>query len=117
MLLAKETISPFHPLYLMIHLVSLKIVLTTWSSYHHDEASQQIGSRHYKQKSVIPPPLPFVTPPKLDPVKKVMNDRVGNAVFGREELIKNSLSGRKNTGSLNNQKNLYCTPDSQTYHM
>ena len=57
-----------------------------------------------------------MTPPKLNPVEKVMNDHMGNAVFGREELIKNSLSGRKNTGSLN-QKKLYCTPDNQTCHM
>ena len=48
-----------------------------------------------------------------------MNDYTGNdiatlreltialardAVFGREELIKNSLSGRKNTGSLDRKK-------------
>ena len=57
----------------------------------------------------------FLTPPKLQPVEKVMNDHRGNdiatlkelaialvrdVVFGREELIKNSLSVRKNTRRL-----------------
>ena len=92
--------------------------LTSSSSWP-DQAAQQIGSRHYQPKSVIPPPIPFVTPPKLKPVEKVMNDHTGNdvailrelaialardAVFGREELIKNSLSSRKNTGSLDRKK-------------
>ena len=60
-----------------------------------------------------------MTSPKLKPVEKVINDYTGNvvtilrelaialardAVFGREELIKNSLSGSKNTGSLNRKK-------------
>ena len=81
-----------------------------------DQPSHQVESRYSQQ---IPPPLPFSTLPKLEPVEKVMNDHPGNdvatlrelaialardAVFGREELIKNSLSGRKNTGSLDRKK-------------
>ena len=84
----------------------------SWS----DQTTHQTESRCNQQN---PPPLPFSTPPKLQPVEKVMNDHPGNdvatlrelsialardAVFGREELIKNSLSGRKNTGSLDRKK-------------
>ena len=67
---------------------------------------------------ILPPPL-FSTPPKLQPVEKVMSDHPGNdvatlrelaialapnAVFGREELIKKSLSSRKNTKNLDKKK-------------
>ena len=69
----------------------------------------------------IPPP-PFKTPPKLRKVEEVMNDHGGTdvaslrnlttalareAIFGKEELAKNSLSGRKNTGILNKEKLSY----------
>ena len=62
----------------------------------------------------IPSP-PFSTPPKLQPVEKVFNNHPGSdvaslrtltlalareAIFGREELTKCSLSGRKNSGTL-----------------
>ena len=68
---------------------------------------------------VRPPPPPFATPPKLRPVEEVIKDHPGTdvsilrelttalareAVFGREELSKCSLSGRKNTISLNKRK-------------
>lgn len=66
----------------------------------------------------IPPP-PFPTPPKLTPVEQVMQNNPGSdvaslrnlttslakeAIFGREELAKCSLSGRKNTGTLSAEK-------------
>lgn len=66
-----------------------------------------------------PPPPPFSTPPKLRPVDEVIRDHPGSdvsvlrelttalareAIFGREELSKCSLSGRKNTISLNKRK-------------
>ena len=88
---------------------------SSWS----DQTSHQFGSRCNQQKSAVPPPPPFLTPPKLQPVEKVMGDHPGNdvatlrelaialacdAVFGRQELIKNRLSGRKNTGSLDRKK-------------
>ena len=59
------------------------------------------------------------TLPKLLPVEKVMNDCPGtdvsslrelakalarDAIFGRDELIKSSLSGRRNIGSLDKKK-------------
>ena len=65
-----------------------------------NQTTHQAESRCSQQN---PPPLPFSTPPKLQPVEKVMNDHPGNdvatlrelaialvrdAVFGREELIK-----------------------------
>ena len=71
------------------------------------------------QKRMIPPPPPFSTPPKLFPVEQVMNDHPGtdvnslrelakalarDAIFGRDKLIKSSLSGRKNTGNLDKKK-------------
>ena len=69
----------------------------------------------------IPPP-PFTTPPKLAPVEQVMKDNPGtdiaslrslttalarDAIFGRDELAKSSLSGRKNTGTLSSEKLYY----------
>lgn len=66
----------------------------------------------------IPPP-PFKTPPKLKQVEDVMNDHGGkdvaslrnlttalarDAIFGKVELAKKSLSGRKNTGILDKEK-------------
>ena len=69
----------------------------------------------------IPPP-PFATPPKLQPVEQVMNNYSGcdvaslrtlttalarDAIFGREELSRSSLSGRKNTDILSLVKQEY----------
>ena len=66
----------------------------------------------------VPPP-PFPTPPKLRPVEKILSEIPGkdvaslrllavalarDAIFGREELAKKSLSGRKNTSSLDPDK-------------
>ena len=66
----------------------------------------------------IPPP-PFKTPPKLRQVEEVMGDHGGTdiaslrnlttalareAIFGKEELAKKSLSGRRNTGILDKEK-------------
>ena len=68
--------------------------------------------------SSIPPPH-FSTPPKLRSVQDVMNDRPGtdvqrlrelaialarDAVFGKDQLVKCSLSGRKHTGTLDQEK-------------
>ena len=48
-----------------------------------DQTSHQMESRCSQQ---IPPPLPFSTPPKLQPVEKVMNDNPGNDVATLREL-------------------------------
>ena len=68
--------------------------------------------------TALPPP-PFSTPPKLVPVEEVMKDHPGSdvstlrklatalareAIFGKEEMIKSSLSGQNNTGGLNRKK-------------
>ena len=83
--------------------------LDFWSSFSWPE----------NQQKQAPPPLPFSTAPKLQPIEKVLNDHPGNdvaklrelaialardAIFGKDELIQCSLSGRKNTGSLNKKK-------------
>lgn len=74
------------------------------------------------QTSTTIPPPPFKTPPKLKPVEEVMSDRTGSsvaalrslttalakeAIFGREELARKSLSGRNNTGMLDPNKLSY----------
>ena len=66
----------------------------------------------------VQPPL-FSTPPKLRPIEEVLGDHPGSsvanlrnlalslareAIFGKEEMIKCSLSGRKNTTSLDEKK-------------
>lgn len=68
------------------------------------------------------PPVPFDTPPKLRSVEEVMRENTGTsemhlrslttalareAIFGREELAKRSLSGRKNTVALDKKKTDY----------
>lgn len=72
-------------------------------------------------QAVIPsiPPPHFSTPPKLQSVQHVMNDHPGtdvqhlrdlaialarDAIFGKDELMKCSLSGRKHTGTLDQEK-------------
>ena len=65
------------------------------------------------------PPVPFSTPPKLQRVEQVMRDYNGtdvaslrlltialarDAIFGKKEMAKKSLSGRKNTGILSKYK-------------
>ena len=62
---------------------------------------------------------PFSTPPKLRPIEEVLGDHPGSsvaslinlalslareAIFGKEQMIKCSLSGRKNTTSLDEKK-------------
>ncbi len=74
--------------------------------------------KDYPGSDVAPPP-PFSTPPKLVPVEQVMKDYPGSdvatlrklttalareAIFGKEELCKSSLSGRNKTGGLNKKK-------------
>ena len=69
----------------------------------------------------IPRPQ-FATPPKLQPIEQVMRNNPGSnvaslrslttalardAIFGREELARSSLSGRKNTGTLSDAKLTY----------
>ena len=75
-------------------------------------------SRERVTENNIPPP-PFQTPPKLQPVEQVMKNQPGtdtaslrmlttalakDAIFGREDLLKCSLSGRNNTGTLPMEK-------------
>ena len=63
----------------------------------------------FQPQNIPPPPSPFNTPPKLLPVEQVMRDHPGidvarlrkltfalawDAIFGREELARCSLSGR-----------------------
>ena len=48
-----------------------------------DQTSHQMESRYSQQ---IPPPMPFSTPPKLQPVEKVMNDHPRNDVATLREL-------------------------------
>ena len=70
---------------------------------------------------VIPKP-PFHTPPKLRPVEEVMGNNTGTdvaslrqlttalareAIFGREEMARKSLSGRRNTQVLSEEKLKY----------
>ena len=77
----------------------------------------------------IPPPFetppippPFETPPKLTSVEQVLKDYPGtdteglkrlalalarDAIFGREEMSKSSLSGRKGTKILSHHKLQY----------
>ena len=62
---------------------------------------------------------PFSTPPKLRPIEEVLGDHPGSsvanlrnlalslareAIFGKEQMIKCSLSGRKNTTCLDEKK-------------
>ena len=64
-------------------------------------------------------PSPFSTSPKLRPIKEVLGDHPGSsvanirnlalslareAIFGKEEMIKCSLSGRKNTTTVDEKK-------------
>ena len=64
-------------------------------------------------------PLPFSTPTKLDSVETVLQDNPGSsvtslrtlsvalardAIFGKDEMIQKSLSGRKGTMSLDPKK-------------
>ena len=62
--------------------------LLSSSSSWPDQAFQQIESslRYHQQKSLILPPPPFSTPPKLQPVEKVMSEHPGNDVATIREL-------------------------------
>ena len=68
--------------------------------------------------STIPPP-PFRTPPRLQSVEQVMSNCTGtdvaslrvlttalarDAIYGREEMVRSSLSGRRGTGVLSQEK-------------
>ena len=85
------------------------------------EASNSDGKQSSVAVNNIPSP-PFATPPKLQPVEQVMNNNPGSdiaslrlltttlardAIFGREELARCSLSGRKNTEMLFLEKQDY----------
>ena len=71
--------------------------------------------------SLLQPP-PFTTPPKLKPIEQVLADNPGSsvanlrnlalclardAIFGRDEMVKFSLSGRKSTCSFDEKKMEY----------
>lgn len=77
--------------------------------FEYSDPSLNLTASHTERG--IPPP-PFSTPPKLHSVEYVMKSQSGtdvaslrllttalarDAIFGREELTKKSLSGRKNT--------------------
>ena len=62
---------------------------------------------------------PFSTPPKLQSIEQVLGDNPGSsvanlrnlalslardAIFGREQMVRCSISGRKNTSSLDDKK-------------
>ena len=68
--------------------------------------------RNDRERATEIPSRPFQTPPKLQPVEQVMKNHPGtntaslrilttalakDAIFGRDDLIKCSLSGRNNT--------------------
>ena len=70
--------------------------------------------------SLVQPP--FTTPPKLKSIEEVLADNPGNsvanltnlalslardAIFGKDEMAKLSLSGRKNTCSFDKKKMEY----------
>ena len=78
-------------------------------------------SRMASPKPAIPQP-PFSTPPKLQSVEQVLKNNQGtnlpslrtlttalarDAIFGRDEMLKCSLSGRKQTKSLDQEKMNY----------
>ena len=92
-------------------------------SPHSSIRQQQLSLDHGGLVSSSPDiaiPLPrFKTPPKLRPIEQVLRDYPGSdvatlrllttalareAIFGREELAKKSLSGRNNTGMLEQEK-------------
>lgn len=83
------------------------------------ESSRAVTPESSKRLPVKIPPPPFTTPPKLRSVEQVMNNYSGTdlaalrrlttalareAIFGRDELAKKSLTGRNNTEQLDEQK-------------
>lgn len=91
---------------------------TSTSTSREASCSETDETQHFTE---IPPP-PFSTPPKLKPIERVMRDNPGKdvttlrnlttalareAIFGRDDLAQKSLSGRKNTGILDEEKLSY----------
>ena len=68
--------------------------------------------------NIIVQQSPFSTPPKLRPIEEALGDHPGSnlrnlalslvreAIFGKEKMIKCSLSGRKNTTSLDEKNSI-----------
>ena len=82
-------------------------------------AGHRISRNASPQPPIIIPPMPFTTPPKLKTVEYVMNNNSGtdvaslrnlttalarDAIFGRKEMAKKSLSGRNETRVLDSEK-------------
>ena len=100
------------------HSVSSDFSVLSSSREPSSSRSMSASSPQPQQVSSIPPP-PFQTPPKLQSVEQVMSNYTGTdvaslrvlttalareAIFGREEMSKASLSGRKGTGQLHQEK-------------
>lgn len=98
-------------------------IFSEWDTSTDDDADLSwlsLGSSNSYIDPAPSIPLPtFSTPPKLLPVEQVMRNRPGtdvqalrelaislarDAIFGKDELIRCSLSGRKNTGILDKEK-------------
>ena len=77
------------------------------------------GASHEESSLDCPSPLPFPSPAKLIPVSEVLKEHPGSdvaslrdltialardSIFGRDELSHSSLSGRKNTATLDSKK-------------
>ena len=88
------------------------------SQTYQTTSSASLTPRSTATVSALPPP-PFRTPPRLVPIEHVMREHTGSdtatlrrlttalareAIFGKEEMCKSSLSGRNKTGGLDKQK-------------
>ncbi len=81
--------------------------------------SSSVASSRSVSPSQTIPPISFSTPPKLKTVEQVMNENTGTdaaslrrlttalareAIFGKEEMARKSLTGRNSTGELDREK-------------
>jgi len=89
------------------------------SNLHFNEQSSSSRDAAYSEEPVCYPPPPFPSPSKLLPVSDVIKEHPGSdvatlreltialakdSIFGRDELSRSSLSGRKNTATLDQKK-------------
>ena len=91
------------------------------ASYYSRSEGEQVASavRNDRERATEIHSPPFQTPPKLQPVEQVMKNHTGtdtaslrilttalakDAIFGHDDLLKCSLSGRNNTGALPMEK-------------
>jgi len=91
-----------------------------WKIVNHSSESLSMNlAQTAESMSLSYPPPPFPSPPKLLPVSEVLKEHPGtnvaslreltialakDSIFGREELCRCSLSGCKNTASLDVKK-------------